>query len=158
MENESSGGGGPHLSAAFLCERILQEKDGVPSFIRVVERFMVPVLPNLPPGMQVMQPPALQFTLVVSLKAGSLPAGKYNLRIKLQKPDGSNVQDNLAQIFMNGSDDNGALVGMPMVLVKPDEGLYWFDVLFEEALLTRIPMRVLHQQVALPPFPQGKGQ
>ncbi len=28
--------GGPHLVAAFLCEKVLREQDGVFSFIRVV--------------------------------------------------------------------------------------------------------------------------
>jgi hypothetical protein len=151
----SDGLSGPHLSAAFLCERILQERDGVPSFIRVVDRFLVPVIGKLPPGIQQMQPPVLQVILVISLKAGSLGAGKYNIRIKLNKPDGSEMQDNTHSVFFNGSDDNGVLLGSPTLIVAPDEGLYWFDVYFEDALMTRIPMRVIHQQVALPPqFPQ----
>lgn len=157
MEKDQISGGGPHLAAAFLCERILQEKDNVPSFIRVVDRFTVPVPPKLPAGMQLMAPPVLQFMLVVSLKAGSLPAGKYALRVKLVKPDGTQMQDNTAHVFINGGDDNGALVGMPSALVNPEEGLYWFDIYFEDGLLTRIPMRVLHQQISLPQFPQGKG-
>jgi hypothetical protein len=112
MRNDSMSG--PHLNAAFLCERILQERDVVPSFVRVVERFFIPVVSQLPPGMQ-MQAPALQITLVVSLKAGAMPGGKYSLRVKLQKPDGSEMQDNTVPVFFNGSDDNGVLVGMPMV-------------------------------------------
>lgn len=148
---------GPHLSAAFLCERILQERDGVPSFIRVVERFMVPMIANLPLGVQAVQPPVLQFTLVIGLKAGSLGSGKYNIRVKLNRPDGSEMQDNTHSVFFNGSDDNGVLLGSPTLIVSPEEGLYWFDIYFEDALMTRIPMRVIHQQVALPPqFQQGK--
>jgi hypothetical protein len=153
----SDGLSGPHLAAAFLCEKVLYERDGVPSFIRIVERFFMPVLPKLPPGMQI-QPPVLQLTLVLSLKAGSMPGGKYNVTVKLQKPDGSQMQDNALSVFFNGSDDNGVLIGMPMAIVAPDEGLYWFDIYFEESLMTRIPMRVLHQQVALPPFQSGQGQ
>ncbi len=65
-------------------------------------------------------------------------------------------QDTAHPIFMNGSDDNGFLFFTPMVLVAPEEGLYWFDVYFETALLTRIPLRVIHQQIALP-FQPGKG-
>jgi hypothetical protein len=146
----SDGLSGPHLAAAFLCEKVLQEPDQVPSFIRVVERFMVPVFPNPPQGMQIQQP-AIQITLVVSLKAGSIPGGKYIVQVKLQKPDGSNAPDNNIPVFFNGSDDNGVLIAMQMIIPSPDEGLYWFDVYFEGAgLLTRIPMRVLHQAVALP--------
>lgn len=155
MNNESIHG--PHLAAAFFCERILQERDGVPSFIRVVERFTIP-MPDpakLPAGMQ-FPAPVLQVTLVVSIKAGTIGAGKYNLRVRLNKPDGAEMQDTAHPIFMNGSDDNGFLFFTPMVLVAPEEGLYWFDVYFETALLTRIPLRVIHQQIALP-FQPGKG-
>jgi hypothetical protein len=31
--------GGPYIGAAFLCEKILQEKDGVLSAIRIVDRI-----------------------------------------------------------------------------------------------------------------------
>jgi hypothetical protein len=149
---------GPHVAAAFLCERVLQERDMVPSFIRVVDRFLVPVMPKLPPGMQLqMQPPTLQVTLVISLKAGTLGGGSYNIRVKIHKPDGSEMSETVVPVFFNGSDDNGVLAGSPLAVVSPEQGLYWIDVYFEESLLTRIPMRVLHQQVALPIQPE-KGQ
>ncbi len=119
---------GPHLNAAFLCERVLIERDGVPSFIRVAERFFVPVpTGNLPPGMQ-MQPPVLQTTLVVSLKAGTLGTGKYKVRVKLNKPDGTEGQDSAQSVFLNGSDDNGILQGFPIVLVScPGHNIIDFD-------------------------------
>ena len=31
---------GPHLAMAFLCEKVLEEKDSALSFIRVVDRVM----------------------------------------------------------------------------------------------------------------------
>lgn len=31
--------GGPYLAAAFLCEKVLIEQDGVQSAIRIVDRF-----------------------------------------------------------------------------------------------------------------------
>jgi hypothetical protein len=141
---------GPHLNAAFLCERVLQERDNVPSFIRVAERFFIPVpMGKLPHGIQV-PPPILQTNLIISLKAGSLGTGKYKLRVKINKPDGSVLQDIPHSIFFNGSDDNGVLHGVPIVLVSPEEGLYWIDVYFEDSLMTRTPLRVLHQQIQLP--------
>ena len=119
-----------------------------------MERFFIQIpTGKLPPGFQV-PPPILQIQLVVSFKAGSIGAGKYNLRVKLNKPDGSDGQDTTHSVFLNGSDDNGVLIGVPMVIFSPEEGLWWFDVYFETMLLTRIPMRVLHQQVPLPPLPQ----
>ena len=143
---------GPHLSAAFLCEKILTEKDNVPSFIRIIERFTIPTFPRLPEEVQFpsgFQPliPAIQANLVVMLKAGGLSTGKYSIRIALIKPDATEFPSNTVEVFFNGGDDNGVLVISPINLPNPDEGLYWFDVYFLESLITRVPMRVLYQQM-----------
>jgi hypothetical protein len=158
MENEK-GISGPHLSAAFICEKILMERDGVPSFIRAAERFTIPVLPPIPPGVPVpqMQTPPLQTNLVVLLKAGDLKAGKYNLTIKLQQPDGNYAPDRTESIFFNGGEDQGALAVVQIMMAMPPEGLYWFEVYFEFQLLTKVPLRILHQQIQLQFHPaQGK--
>jgi len=150
---------GPHLGAAFLCEKILQEKDGVQSFIRIVDRFTVPVFPKLPEGVQL--PPGagpgnqfIQFNLVVMVKAGSVPGGKYHLGLQLNKPDGSPLPKNVVDVFLQGDNDNGVAAVFPIVLPQPEEGLYWFDVYFEESLLTRVPLRVLHQQMQMMGIPR----
>jgi hypothetical protein len=130
------------------------------SFIRVIDRFTVNLPPKLPPGVQlpagvVTQPLMIQFFLVVALKAGTIGSGKYHLRIKLYKPDGSLQQDNASDVFFQGSEDNGATSINQMIVAAPIEGLYWFDIYFEEALLTRIPLRVLHQQMMQVQLPQS---
>lgn len=149
---------GPHLQAAFICEKILTERDGVPSYIRVIERFTVPIPPKLPSGVHL--PPGIefnstiQFQLVVMLKAGTLSSGSYNMKISLNSPNGTALPPNIFQVFFNGSEDNGVAVVSPVAMPSPEAGLYWFDVYFEEELITRIPMRVLHQQMQAIPFPQ----
>ncbi|PWU01394.1 MAG: hypothetical protein C5B51_23050 [Terriglobia bacterium] len=142
---------GPHLACAFLCEKVLLERDNVPTFVRVVDRFTVPVFQNLPPGVQVPQP-VIQLNLVVMLKAGTLGAGKYKIKIIIQKPDGNRSPENILEAFFSGSDDNGVMAVAPLVFPSPLEGLHWIDVYFEQSLITRIPMRVLFQSTPLP-FP-----
>jgi hypothetical protein len=157
-ETQVLAGSGPHLSAAFLCERILIERDGVPSFIHVAERFTIAVLPPLPPGIPPppIPPPVISTNLVTSLKAGDLKIGKYELTIKRQNPDGLYEPDNIQQIFFNGSEESGIVQGIQMLIASPAEGLYWFDIYFGPALLTRVPMRVLHQLIPIQ-FQQVKG-
>lgn len=144
---------GPYVASAFLCEKVLTERDGVLSFIRVIDRFTVPVLSpgsQLPPG--VMPPsPSVQFTLVIQIKAGDLTTGSYTMRVVLNKPNGEEIQSQEFSIFFNGGDENGVAVISPMALSEPDEGLHWFDVYFEAACLTRIPLRVLRQNIQLMP-------
>jgi hypothetical protein len=147
---------GPHLSAAFLCERVLTERDNVQSFIRIVERFTVPKL-SLPEGVPVpaaLQAPPVQFSLVVVLKAGDLGIGKYKVSIALTKPDGTESPANDFEVFFNGSDENGVAMISPIAIPTPEEGLHWFNIYFEGKLITRIPMRVLYQQVQMRPLPQ----
>jgi len=90
----------------------------------------------------------------VMLKAGDLGAGKYKMKITLNKPDGSEVPGQSLEVFFNGSDENGIAIISPMIIPNPDEGLHWFDVYFEDSRLTRIPMRVLYQQMQLMQLPR----
>jgi len=140
---------GPHISAAFLCEKVLVERDSVASFIRVVDRFTVPVFSNVPAGLK-LPDPTIQVTLVISLKAGSVGAGTHPVKIGMYKPDGSVAFESTASAFLSGSEDNGVLMAIPIIVSKPEEGLHWIDVSFEEILLTRVPLRVIFQTTVLP--------
>ncbi|MGA8907747.1 MAG: hypothetical protein WB524_09025 [Acidobacteriaceae bacterium] len=152
---------GPHLTAAFLCEKILTERDGVASFIRIVDRFTIPVMPQLPPGVELppgvqLPAPTIQFNLVIMLKSGDLGASKHTMKVTLVRPDGIEMPSQAFSVFFNGSDDNGVAVISPMALPKPEEGLYWFDVYFETHLITRVPMRVFYQEMQMMQGPPNR--
>jgi len=147
MSNERFGG--PWVQSALLCEKLLLEAGNVPTFVRVVDRFTVPKIGQLPPGILV-PPHVLQFTLVVMMKSGDLGTGSHTVRIRLQKPDQSYAPDTTATVFFNGGDDNGAMIALPIAIPSPEEGLHWFDVEMEGVgLISRIPMRVLFQPAIL---------
>lgn len=144
---------GPHLSAAFLCEKVLTERDSVQSFVRVVDRFTVAKLPpgaQVPPGMPY---PMIQTNLVVILKAGDLASSQYRINITLTKPDGSELPSQDTEAFFQGSGENGVSLVAPILIPNPDEGLHWFNIHFEDQLLTRVPMRVLYQRIQLAQLP-----
>lgn len=157
MANESSFSG-PYIQAALICEKMLAEPGNVPTFVRVVDRFDVPKFAGpLPPGVQMM-PQVIQFTLVIMLKSGDLGSGRHDLVIRLQKPDGSYAPEGHVPIFFQGSQENGAMAALPVVMPNPEEGLHWFDVIFEGSLITRVPMRVLYQPTPLPIQASGAPQ
>ncbi len=56
--------GGPYLTMAVLCEKVLEEKDGVPSLIRIAERF------NIAGPSPSMQPTVVSPMLVIGMRAG----------------------------------------------------------------------------------------
>jgi hypothetical protein len=150
---------GPHVGAAFLCEKVLVEQGNVPTFVRVVDRFTVPVFSQpIPPGVP-MLPNMVQASLVVMLKAGDIGAGRHTIIVKLEKPDGSYGFEQPATIFFQGSGENGAMLQMPIALAAPEEGLYWFELYFDEVkLLARVPMRILFQPAMFQVAPIGPAE
>jgi hypothetical protein len=134
--------GGPHLLAAFLCEKVLREPDGVFSFIRVVDRFIRPKPSAIPAGAQVLP---IQVMLVASFKSGGIPAGNYKIKIRAHRPDPAAplLMEMDHELFVEGGPDHGLAVINPVVMNLDEEGLYWIDVLFEDQMATRIPFRVI---------------
>ena len=136
--------GGPYVQVAAVCERVLNEKDGVLSLIRIVDRFVVPV-PTPAPGAET---PAVTINafLVVALKSGFYE-GKGTLRIVPTSPSGKQQPELSSGILLEGQ-DRGMNVVLQLQFVTREEGLHWFDVFFENQLLTRIPVRVLFSWMA----------
>jgi hypothetical protein len=56
-------------------------------------------------------------------------------------------------ILFEGDDDGGVNVRLVLQFQAQEEGLYWFDVLLNDVLVSRMPLRVLYQVVTtnLPP-------
>src|ERR1039458_906350 len=141
---------GPHVSAAFLCDRVLQEANGVLSFIRVIDRFTRPKPgPQLPP-----QP--IQVMMVISLKSGGVSTGNYKLKIRVFKPNAqSPVVEMENDAFFEGGQERGVTIMTPFLILPDEEGLFWIDVLFENNRITRMPFRVIF---ATAPSVQGPVQ
>jgi hypothetical protein len=135
--------GGPYLQAAFFCERLLQETDGVLSAIRMVDHVTAQLTgqesaaptPSVP----------VNLTFLVSFKTGRA-RGNRNLTIVTAPPDGPSPiepsQDYTQTILFEGPDDRGDTIIMPIAMSAGQEGVYWFDVFLDERLLTRVPLRV----------------
>jgi uncharacterized protein DUF6941 len=136
---------GPFLAAAVFCEKVLQEKDGVNTLVRIVDRLITQATGANPPERM----PALQanLTLFVSLKAG-FASGSYAVHIRVTNPNGRSSDLATLPVLLEGEDRGANLVGA-MQLQLDEPGLYWFDVLFERRLLTRIPLRVVYQRLSV---------
>jgi hypothetical protein len=62
----------PYIPAAFLCERIIEDKEGVLSAIRIVDTFSTPKLPDEMHS-DTLRPTA-KLTMLLSFKAGEAEA------------------------------------------------------------------------------------
>jgi len=148
MTNDLSGG--PYVAMAVFCEKALQEKDGVFSIIRVIDRLTVNASGldaprHMPPGQ-------MNFPLVISLKSG-FAKGKFNLKVVPNSPSLKKLGESSIDLLLEG-DDRGVNVVLNVQLIAQEEGLYWFDVILEEQLLTRIPFRFVYQRLAQGSLPQ----
>ena len=59
---------GPYLQAALLCERVMEEKDGVLSVIRIFDRVIQTA--SGPSAPEAMQPLNYAMTALIILKSG----------------------------------------------------------------------------------------
>lgn len=134
---------GPFLSAALICEKVLQEKDDAVSIIRVVDRvtLTVPAI-NAP---EKLPPTPINVYVFISLKSGSAK-GSHTLKLRVEAPSGLRQPEQLLPVLLEG-EDRGANLIVALNMFVDQEGLYWFDIFFEEQMLTRIPLRILYQRV-----------
>src|SRR5438105_2728031 len=147
----------PYVQLAALCERVIEDKEGVLSLIRVIDRIIVQAAqlggqPGTGPP-AVMPAVPIQMWLVVAFKSG--PArGTRRVGIALRSPAGMKIGNDIsAPIFLEG-DDRGHNLALQVNFTAPEEGLYWFDVAVDDRLVTRVPLRVVYQPMSVTQPPQ----
>ena len=130
----------PYVQVAAICQTALQEPTGFLSLIRLIDRLPVAGTTDE------MQPqPLNQLVLVIVLKSGAMK-GKYNIKVVPETPSGKRLPGPQLGVLFEG-DERGVAAILPLGIVAEEEGLYWFDVMLEQDLLTRIPLRVMYQKM-----------
>jgi hypothetical protein len=125
----------PYVSSAFVCEKLLFEKDGAISAIRMVDTFYIPLdAPNDDVA-------ALPVTLYVGIKTDVAIEG--TMSIVLQTPNGARTEIPQKWPISLTPELLGANLILTLALGLKHIGWTWADVLFNDQLLTRIPMRLL---------------
>lgn len=131
--------GGPFLTAALICERVLQEQDGVPSAIRIIDRVFFGTDEE-----GTLLQPHHPITLFVSFKAGAA-RGSYPIAVHVEKPSAETDSLLEASMFFEG-EERGANLILSAMFAPEMPGLYWFDVYFDGDRVTRIPLRAIYQR------------
>ena len=132
---------GPHLLCAVLCERVLEEKNGVKTAVRMVDRITRTVRrPAVPAEME---PFDYSITLLVRFKSGAARGGLPFL-VRLIKPSGESGPSGKFNLNFEGDDDSGIDVVMPMKLRLDMTGLYWIEIILQSVRVTRVPVRVVY--------------
>jgi hypothetical protein len=132
----------PYVQVAAFCENILEDKDGVISAIRLFDRVNVPPPPPPPPEAGPDALPAIKVNVLVVLKSGSVK-GRKTVKLISESPNGSNRFTVETPSEFNGG-EWGVKIQIQMVIPIEGEGLYWCNVLVNDAIVTRMPLRVVY--------------
>lgn len=142
---------GPYLKAAVLCENVIEDKQGVLSLIRIVDRFVHTAVGADAP--LEMPPFAVSAHLVIMLVSGEA-RGQNELQISINKPDGLTSGLTTVPVLWEGV-DRGVNVNLQLSMVMTMQGLYWIEIRLESELLTRVPLRVVYGRMSPGPGTQG---
>jgi len=132
---------GPYLSAAFLCEKVLEERDGVKSAIRIIDRlYHSPIVgdPN-----EKMKPFLYLLTLLIKLKSG-WARGSHPLKIELVKPSAEVAIPLQRMLNFEGDEDRGVDIMAQINIMIDMTGIYWFKIYINDIGITQIPFRVIY--------------
>jgi hypothetical protein len=131
---------GPYVAMAVFCERLDQQPDGTVDVLGVVDG--VSLSRDADRGGSAIDEgaPVVRLLGLVSLRAGDA-RGRHTLSLRAHFPDGE-LGATLARPIELTDRSPGATIGFPFELEARDTGTYWFDVTFDDRLLTRIPLVV----------------
>jgi hypothetical protein len=146
MTTERPFEGGPYLTAALLCEKVLVEQDGVKSAIRIVDRVMRQVVGPNPPAR--MEPFEHELFFLISFKSGRA-RGTSQLKVQLIRPSLETGTAISCPLLFEGEDDRGTEMIIQTRIKIEQPGLYWFYVYLDDYLITKIPLRVVYMPQAI---------
>src|SRR5207245_748099 len=89
----------------------------------------------------------------VAFKSG--PArGRFRVTLTPRTPSGFKLAGPTIPLLFEGEDDRGINLRLELNFQAQEEGLYWFDVVLDDEVLTRMPLRVVYQPVSMHQPPQ----
>ena len=144
---------GPFL-AAFICEKLLEERDGIKTAVRIIDQLNRQAVGSNPPSL--MDPFVYPLSLVVRLKAGAA-RGTFPITVRIVKPNNEKAAELNNSVHLPGPDDAGVDFVLNMMLEINEVGTWWFDIYVRDERWMRVPLRVVYlpQSVRQPGAPGG---
>ena len=139
----------PYITAALLCEKVLQEKDESLTVVRIADKLQYAL--QIPTGDASLKDikPIVNVQGLVSIKSGPV-TGDHTIKIAVERPNGERKEIFTFPVKFLGK-DHGQNIILNMGLGVDQDGFYWFDVLFDDEVLTRIPLQVMAAPTQTPP-------
>ena len=132
---------GPYLNAALLCEKVLQEKDGVNTAIRIIDQLNITAAgPGVP---QQIVPSVVKFTILLVIKTGEMP-GPCTIEIIVKKPDLTEAAKIARTVNLESPAYRGMNLKIETQLQVDQVGLWWFEIFIRGIKRTRVPLNVVY--------------
>lgn len=141
----SKGSEGPFLAAAVLSETLLLEADGLNSIIRILDKAVFSLPADLPEG-EVLP---FQTHLFISFRAGNYE-GEANIGVRPISAGGAAGRTSVTPVLFQGQSvgpHSGTNLRVTLNLGLRHPGLYWFDILLNDDLVTRVPLQVVFESL-----------
>ncbi len=146
----AAGRGGPFVRSALLCEKVLQERDGVMSYIRVIDRVMrTDRRPDAPENLEPFQH---SMYAALSFVAGDA-RGRHTVVMEIEPPNGLKKQIASIDVQFEGGNKAAAIAALLNITLDA-EGVHWIHVLLDGEPITQIPLEVQYRRAP----GQGAGQ
>ncbi len=128
---------GPYLVTAVFCDNTIEDKTGVLSIIRIIDRVEI-ITPSVqPPNFKVL----LKTSLVVSFRSGDAK-GNYDVILTIQPPDKDEQPlGKLPLLFQEPAQTANLMVNLNLGIQR--SGVYWFSVYLGERFITRTPLTIV---------------
>lgn len=141
-ENKNPFEQGPYVQVAAFCERVMEEKDGVLSLIRIVDLINHTESGADPPQ----DLPAFRYplNLVLILKPGRA-RGRTEILVTPELPSGEAGPPMTLPMRFDGETRGTNVIGK-IDMEWTMEGLYWFNVTISGQLLTRLPVEIRYSR------------
>ena len=140
---------GPFLTVAAFCEQVIEDKSGVLSLIRVVDRMNISA--SGPTAPEQMPPATLNWTLVLCFKSGEA-RGSTPIKIEPELPSGIRLDPITVSAHFEGGNRGANIISrLNMKLEMP--GIYWFRIYVDDVFATQIPVEVIYSRIVTPQPP-----
>jgi hypothetical protein len=140
---------GPFLTLAVFCEQVIEDKSGVLSLIRIVDRMYVSASGPMAP--EEMPPTFLNWFLVLSFKSGEA-RGSHPIKIEPELPSGLRLEPILLSAHFEGGNRGTNIISkLNMKLEMP--GVYWFRIYVDDQFATQTPVEVIYSRTVAPQSP-----
>ena len=141
---------GPYIRAALFAETIIEEKNGVKTVVRIIDRVTATIQAADPP--EAMPPMTRPLNALISLKPGDA-RGRQNFALDMERPDGQRSNVTKGSLHFEGGPGHGADLLLRFSVTFELEGVYWFDFSIDGHLLTRMPFEIRYTRISSAPPP-----